>query len=298
MRYKITIEYDGSKLLGWQKQADGPTAQDFLEKALCTLIPQKQSEDKLQISNTSNPDNVFSEKGEVLSSERRSGVYSGVHEHSSTEKGLQISTKNIIHGAGRTDAGVHALGQVAHFDTNKITDSFHLREGLNAILKLQNAPVSVLEVEAVSDDFHARFSAIGRGYIYRILNRRAPTAIDKDRVWWVPVPLDINKMQEAANHLLGHHDFTSFRASACQALSPLKTLDKLEITKVGEEIHFCVEARSFLHHQVRNFVGTLKMVGDGHLTPDDVKRILEACDRNQAGVTAPAHGLYLNRVMY
>lgn len=246
MRYKITIEYDGSKLLGWQKQADGPTAQDFLEKAAST-----------------------------------------------------ISGENIeVQGAGRTDAGVHALGQVAHFDINKAIDSFHLREGLNAILKLQNAPVTVLQAEEVNDEFHARFSATGRGYIYRILNRRAPTALDKDRVWWVPIPLDVKKMQQAATYLLGHHDFTSFRASACQALSPIKTLDKLEITQHDEEIHFCVEARSFLHHQVRNFVGTLKMVGDEHFKPEDIQGILEACDRSHAGVTAPAHGLYLNRVMY
>lgn len=297
MRYKITIEYDGSKLLGWQKQADGPTAQDFLEQALCAFTTPKQSENVLQISNNS-LDNIFSEEDEAFSSERRSGVYSNVHEHSSTEKKLQISNKNIIQGAGRTDAGVHALGQVAHFDLEKPMDAFKLREALNAHLKLQNAPVTVLQAEEVSDEFHARFSAIGRGYIYRILNRRAPTALDKDRVWWVPVPLDINKMQQASQYLLGYHDFSSFRASACQALSPIKTLDKLEITQQGEEIHFCVEARSFLHHQVRNFVGTLKMVGDGHLQPHDVKRILEACDRNQAGVTAPAHGLYLNRVMY
>lgn len=246
MRYKITVEYDGTKLLGWQKQLDGPSAQEYLEKA--------------------------------------------------AEAFLCRPTE--ISGAGRTDAGVHALGQVAHFDTEKKMPLFRMREAFNAHLKIMEAPVAVINVEEVSPDFHARFSAVGRGYIYRILNRRAPSALDKDRSWWVPVPLDVSKMQEAAQYLLGNHDFTSFRAAACQAKSPVKTLDKLEISQNGEEIHFCVEARSFLHHQVRNFVGTLKMVGDGHLQPNDVKRILDARDRSQAGITAPACGLYLNRVMY
>ncbi len=204
----------------------------------------------------------------------------------------------LIQGAGRTDAGVHALGQVAHFDMAQDCEEWKVREAFNANLRDLGAPVSVLSVEKVSDDFNARFSAKGRGYIYRILNRRAPSVLLKNQVWWVPVPLDVEKMRQASRCLLGQHDFTSFRAAYCQALSPIKTLDRLDIDVVGEEIVFTVEARSFLHHQVRNFVGTLKMVGDGHLQIDDVKRILEAKDRKQAGITAPACGLYLNKVMY
>ena len=204
----------------------------------------------------------------------------------------------LVWGAGRTDAGVHALAQVAHFDLALELEDWKMREALNAHLRDLEAPVSVLEVEKVSDDFHARFSAKGRGYIYRILNRRAPSVLLKNRVWWVPVPLDIEKMKAASKCLLGQHDFTSFRAAACQAKSPIKTLDKLDIIQNGEEILFEVEARSFLHHQVRNFVGTLKMVGDGQLKVDDVEKILEAKDRKKAGVTAPAEGLYLSFVKY
>jgi tRNA pseudouridine38-40 synthase len=156
----------------------------------------------------------------------------------------------------------------------------------------------VLEVETVNDDFHARFSATGRGYIYRILNRRSPSILRNNRVWWIPVPLNIKKMQEATQFLLGNHDFTSFRAAACQAKSPIKTLDKLEIQNVDDEIIFTVEAKSFLHHQVRNMVGTLKQVGEGKIEPLDIKTILEARDRSKAGATAPACGLYLNKVTY
>ncbi len=205
---------------------------------------------------------------------------------------------SIVQGAGRTDAGVHALAQVAHFDMNLDMEEWKLREAMNANLRNLNAPVSVLSVEKVGDDFHARFSAKGRGYIYRLLNRRAPSVIEKNRVWWVPFPLDVEKMREASKCLLGKHDFTSFRAAACQAKSPVKTLDKLDIVQHGDEIWFEVEARSFLHHQVRNFVGTLKMVGDGHFEVEDVQRILAAKDRTKAGVTAPACGLYLNKVWY
>lgn len=204
----------------------------------------------------------------------------------------------LVWGAGRTDAGVHALGQVAHFDLDLDIEGWKLREALNANLRDLEAPVSIVDAEKVDEEFHARFSAKGRGYIYRILNRRAPSVLLKNRVWWVPVPLDIEKMQKASKCLLGKHDFTSFRAAACQAKSPIKTLDKLEIIQSGQEIVFEVEARSFLHHQVRNFVGTLKMVGDGHFNIDDVQRILEAKDRKVAGVTAPSEGLYLSKVWY
>lgn len=154
-------------------------------------------------------------------------------------------------------------------------DLFHLREAFNARLRILGAPVSVIEVEEASPDFHARFSAVGRGYVYRILNRRAPTVLLTNRVWTVGYPLDVEKMREGAKYLLGHHDFTSFRGAGCQALSPLKTLDRLDITTNGDEIDFVVEARSFLYHQVRNMVGTLKSVGDGKFSPQDVKFILE-----------------------
>lgn len=209
-----------------------------------------------------------------------------------------VTDGSIVQGAGRTDAGVHALAQVAHFDMDLDMEEWKLREAMNANLRNLNAPVSVLSVEKVGDDFHARFSAKGRGYIYRLLNRRAPSVIEKNRVWWVPFPLDVEKMREASKCLLGKHDFTSFRAAACQAKSPVKTLDRLDIVQHGDEIWFEVEARSFLHHQVRNFVGTLKMVGDGHFEVEDVQRILAAKDRTKAGVTAPACGLYLNKVWY
>ena len=229
---------------------------------------------------------------------RRPAAYIDVHEEASTGKRLQVPNKIIVYGAGRTDAGVHALAQVAHFDLKEDLEDWKLREAMNARLRDMEAPISVISVEKTGNDFHARFSAKGRGYVYRLLNRRAPAVLEKNRVWWVPVPLDVEKMREGTKYLLGHHDFSSFRAAACQAKSPLKTLDKLDIEVCGEEIRFIVEARSFLHHQVRNMVGTLKMVGDGHLQPDDVKRILEAKDRKAAGPTAPACGLYLSKVVY
>ena len=219
MRYKLTLEYDGTNILGWQRQLDGPSVQEYLETVLETL--------------------------------------SGIH----TE----------VAAAGRTDAGVHALGQVAHID---------------------------FDTHTVSSDFHARFSAVGRGYIYRILNRRAPSVLLQNRVWWVPVELDVDKMRQGASYLIGHHDFTSFRAAACQAKSPVKTLDKLDIDQQADEIIFTAEAKSFLHHQVRNMVGTLKLVGEGKLQPEDIKSILDARNRSSAGATAPACGLYLTKVIY
>ena len=246
MRYKLTLEYDGTNTLGWQRQLDGPSIQEYLEKVL-----------------------------EILS---------GSHSE--------------VAAAGRTDAGVHALAQVAHIDFDTSMETWKIREAFNANLRQLEAPVSVLDVEEVSSDFHARFSAQGRGYIYKILNRRSPSVLHANRVWWVPVELNVEAMRKGAQYLLGNHDFTSFRAAACQAKSPIKTLDKLDIEKIGDEIIFTVEAKSFLHHQVRNMVGTLKMVGDGKLKPEDIKTILEAKDRSKAGATAPACGLYLSKVVY
>ena len=202
----------------------------------------------------------------------------------------------LVEGAGRTDAGVHALGQVAHFDLNKETTADTVMKALNFHLK--PAPVAVLAAEAVGDDFHARFSAIRRAYLYRIVNRRAPLALQRGQAWFVPQPLDAAAMHEAAQLLVGHHDFTSFRASECQAKSPVKTLDLLSVARSGDLIETRAEARSFLHHQVRNFIGSLKLVGEGRWTADDLRRALDARDRSAAGPTAPAMGLFLTEVGY
>ncbi|MHA1152370.1 MAG: tRNA pseudouridine(38-40) synthase TruA [Alphaproteobacteria bacterium] len=199
-------------------------------------------------------------------------------------------------GAGRTDAGVHALGQVAHIDLAKPTDADTLRDALNAHLK--PAVVAVLAAEVVDDDFHARFSAVERTYRYCIVNRRARLALDRGRAWFVPQPLDAAAMRAAASTLIGKHDFTSFRASQCQAKSPLKTLDVLDVSRDGQELRIEARARSFLHHQVRNMVGTLKLVGEGKWDRAEVKHALEARDRAAAGPTAPAEGLYLVAVGY
>jgi len=198
--------------------------------------------------------------------------------------------------AGRTDAGVHAAGQVAHVDIEKPTNADTVRDAINFHLK--PAPVAVLQAEEVGEDFHARFSATGRAYRYRIVNRRAPLALELGRAWHLVQPLDPAVMHDAAQHLVGAHDFTSFRSSICQAKSPEKTLDRLDVTRLGEAIEIVAEARSFLHHQVRNMVGTLKLVGEGKWTAADVTRALEAHDRSAAGPTAPPEGLCLERVDY
>lgn len=198
--------------------------------------------------------------------------------------------------AGRTDAGVHALGQVVHLDLVRETTADTLRDAVNFHLKPQ--PIAILRAEAVNDDFHARFSATGRRYLYRIVNRRAPLAIDRNRAWQVTIALDATAMHEAAQRLVGNHDFTSFRSSICQAASPVKTLDRLDIEREGEEIRISAAARSFLHHQVRNMVGTLKLVGEGRWRAQDVSAALEARSRSAAGPTAPAEGLFLAEVRY
>lgn len=202
----------------------------------------------------------------------------------------------LVQGAGRTDTGVHALAQVAHLDIERATDAKTVRDAINQHLKPD--PVAVLGAEAVPQDFHARFSATGRSYLYRILNRRAPAVLDHGRVWAVPKELDAAAMHEAAQVLVGRHDFTSFRASECQADSPVRTLDRLDVSRRGEEIHIVAEARSFLHHQIRNFAGTLERVGRGRWTARDVADVLDARDRAAAGPTAPPQGLYLTGVCY
>jgi tRNA pseudouridine38-40 synthase len=243
-RYKLTIEYDGTRLVGWQRQANGLSVQEALETAVTDFCGERTT----------------------------------------------------IHGAGRTDAGVHALAQTAHLDLTRAVAPEVLRSAVNH--HLRPAAISILAAEAAPDEFDARLSATGRLYLYRILNRRAPPALDRGRVWQVPPLLDVEAMREGARHLIGHHDFSTFRDSLCQAKSPLKTLDALELRRSGEEIHIEARARSFLHHQVRNMAGTLKLVGLGRWHPDDVARALAARDRRAGGPTAPPEGLYLVEIRY
>jgi tRNA pseudouridine38-40 synthase len=243
-RYKLTLEYDGGPFRGWQRQANGASVQEELERAAARLVGQP------------------------------------VH----------------AVGAGRTDAGVHATGQVAHLDLPRAVPLDTLRNALNH--HLRPAPVVVLEAALVDDAFHARFSARARHYRYRIVNRRAPLALEVGRAWFVPCHLDAEAMHEAGQRLLGLHDFTSFRSALCQARSPEKTLDRLTVVRCGERVEIDASARSFLHHQVRNMVGTLKLIGAGKWPIEQVEAVLAACDRAAAGPTAPACGLYLVRVDY
>jgi tRNA pseudouridine38-40 synthase len=201
-----------------------------------------------------------------------------------------------VAGAGRTDAGVHALGQVAHVDLAKDWDGDTVRDALNAHLRPH--PIAVLAAERVAGDFDARFSATRRHYLYRIVNRRADLALDQLRAWRVPRPLDAGMMHTAAQKLVGRHDFTTFRAAECQAKSPVKTLDRLDVAKNGDEVRIIAMARSFLHHQVRSMVGSLVHVGDGKWSIDDLAAALAARDRSACGQVAPPQGLYLVRVEY
>jgi tRNA pseudouridine38-40 synthase len=243
-RWRITVEYDGTPFVGFQRQTNGPSVQAALEDAI----------------------RKFS--GETVT----------------------------VHCAGRTDAGVHALGQVCHFDLDRPREADTVRDAINAHLRPQ--PVAVLTAEEAGPDFHARLSAKGRAYRYRIVNRRAPLALDGHRAWLVQTPLDAGAMHAAAQRLIGKHDFSTFRASECQAKTPVKTLDALTVTRLGEEIDIEARARSFLHHQVRNMVGTLRLVGEGKWSADDVSAALEARDRARGGPTAPPDGLYLVAVTY
>ncbi|MBM3533651.1 MAG: tRNA pseudouridine(38-40) synthase TruA [Alphaproteobacteria bacterium] len=243
-RYRLTLEYDGTGLAGWQRQENAASVQELLEAAF--------------------------------------------------HKYCQEQVTAVA--AGRTDAGVHALAQVAHVDLARPRDPEEIRDAVNFHLK--PAKVAVLEAAEAPADFHARFSATGRRYLYRIVNRRAPLALDRDRAWQVGRPLDAEAMHRAAQVLVGSHDFSSFRDAQCQAKSPVKTLDRLDVMRATEEISIRAEARSFLHHQVRNMVGTLKLVGEGKWTEADVATALAARDRSAAGPTAPAEGLYLTGVSY
>jgi len=241
-RYRVSLEYDGTNLIGWQENQQGPSVQSLLKDAIekfCGLRP------------------------------------------------------DII-GAGRTDAGVHAVAMTAHFDLDGDYDANTVMRALN--FYLINLPVSVLDCCKTDDEFNARFSCVKRHYKYIVLNRLAQPVLNKNRVWWVPQKLDVERMQEQAKKLVGNHDFTSFRASQCQAKSPIKTLDSCRITKENDVISFEFSARSFLHHQVRNMVGTLVEIGLGH--PFDIDDIFAANDRSAAGATAPASGLYFIRADY
>ena len=204
--------------------------------------------------------------------------------------------RSLVTGAGRTDAGVHAVGQVAHVDLAKDWEPGRVRDALNAHLRPH--PVSVLAVERAADDFDARFSAVRRHYLYRIVNRRAELALDSLRAWRVARPLDVQAMHAAAQRLVGRQDFTTFRAAECQANSPVKTLDRLDVEREGEEVRIGASARSFLHHQVRSMAGSLALVGEGKWSADDLAAALAACDRSACGPVAPPEGLYLMRVDY
>ncbi|MFC7537025.1 tRNA pseudouridine(38-40) synthase TruA [Sphingomonas sp. GCM10030256] len=200
------------------------------------------------------------------------------------------------HAAGRTDAGVHALGMAAHIDLAKPLTAHRLREGMNALLRPD--PVAVLSADEVSDDWHARFSCDGRRYLYRIANRRAPLTLDRGKAWRIGPELDLAAMRDAAAMLVGRHDFTTFRSVHCQSESPLKTLDRLEVEQHGREIHIHAAARSFLHHQVRSMVGCLALVGQGQWRAEQVREALEARDRTALGLNAPAAGLYFVEALY
>ena len=241
-RYKIEVEYDGTDLIGWQLNQQGPSVQSLLQDAIKSF------------------------SGEDIT----------------------------VFSAGRTDAGVHAIAMPVHFDLSKDWDCDTVMRAIN--FYLVNKPVSVLNCIKVDDEFHARFSCKQRQYKYIIVNRSAPVVLNKNRAWWVPQKLDVHLMQLQAKKLLGKHDFTSFRAAQCQAKSPIKTLDSCVITQKGDEIIFEFAARSFLHHQVRNMVGTLVDIGLGK--PYDINEIFAKQKREAAGVNAPACGLYFVKGLY
>ena len=216
----------------------------------------------------------------------------------SVEEAIEAVTgeKVTLHSAGRTDTGVHAFAMRSHFDSERGLPPFRMMEAINA--HLRPAPIAVTRCEEVPDDWHARFSCIGRSYVYRIVNRRAPLTLDLNRAWQVPQPLDEKAMHRAAQALVGQHDFTTFRSVQCQAKSPEKTLDRLDVERDGEEVRIHAAARSFLHHQVRSMVGCLALVGMGRWREEQVEQALLARDRQELGLNAPPHGLYFVEAIY
>ncbi len=244
-RYKLTIEYDGTGIMGWQRQKHGPSIQQYMEEAITAFC------------------------------------------------GEQVT----IYCAGRTDSGVHACGQVAHIDIARDSKPYTVMQAINYHLLPQR--IAITKIDEVDEAFHARFSATGRHYMYRIINRPARVALEQSRAYHVPQPLDIARMQEAAALLVGTHDFSSFRDSMCQAKSPVKTLWQLDVERIhDEEVRLYASAPSFLHHQVRNLTGSLIYVGTGKWSIDDLIAAKEACSRPAGGPTAPAHGLYFMKVDY
>ncbi len=211
-------------------------------------------------------------------------------------RGFVPEEEVTVTGSGRTDAGVHALGQVAHFDTAREMTADQVQGAINYHIKPH--PVAILAVEKVSQEFSARFSAEKRHYVYKICNRRAPLTFDRGLKWHVKTPLDVEGMHSAAQVLVGRHDFTTFRHVNCQAKDPVKTMDYLSVERQGDEVHLCAGARSFLHHQIRSITGTLKLVGEGKWSKADLKAALEACDRSALGFNAPPDGLYFSSVEY
>ena len=244
MRYRLTIEYDGSPFIGWQSQADGGGVQDALVRAIKNFCDEEVT----------------------------------------------------VFGAGRTDTGVHARGQVAHIDLHSAPRADKLRDAVNYHLKPQ--PVAVIDAVPARADFDARFSATARHYEYRIIPRRAPLTLDKAHAWWVPRPLDIDAMDSAAKQLLGRHDFTTFRSTQCQAASPVRTLSQLDVYGQGDAIIIRTSARSFLHNQVRSLAGSLRMVGEGKWSAQDLRDALDARDRAACATVAPSCGLTLMQVDY
>ena len=243
-RYKITIEYKGTNYVGWQRQDNGPSVQESLEKCIRQLTNQETQ----------------------------------------------------VFGAGRTDSGVHALGQVAHFDLKKDFPLESIKDGLNNYLRSE--PISIIEAVEAPDDFHARFSAKKREYSYKIINRSSPLTIERDLAWALSKKLNIKKMQNAANFFIGKHNLNAFRSSHCQSKTTIKNIDQVKIIKEDDEIKINVQAKSFLHSQVRIMVGTLVNVGEGKIEPEEIEIIIKKAKRENAGPTAPAAGLYLLNVMY
>lgn len=212
---------------------------------------------------------------------------------------LKLTGETVsVRGAGRTDSGVHAWGQTVHTDLSREWVPYKLRNAVNAYLMTASEKVSVIDVSLVDETFDARFSATKRHYLYRILNRPSPLALEANRAWWVSKPLDHEAMHAAAQMLVGHHDFTTFRSTHCQAKSPVRTLDRLDVTRSGDLIEIRASAQSFLHNQIRSFAGTLKIAGQGNVTPEDVRTALEARDRKRCGPVAPPDGLYFMKVDY